>query len=150
MIEAQSRYISTLIRPVLSARAKSAHLAIQPSPQSLALYNAKVQERLSKTSFADPKCNSWYKNAEGIITNNWYGTVVEYQKLTSVVNWDDYIFTSPDRRLILPKGRLDIGRVVEESTLSTSSLVWPLLAVMAIVGGGSFKGAMISLFQLKS
>ncbi|KAI5867470.1 hypothetical protein GGS23DRAFT_179258 [Durotheca rogersii] len=150
MIEAQSRYISTLIRPVLLAWAKGARLAIQPSPQSLALYNAKVQENLSKTTFADPKCNSWYKNAEGVITTNWYGTVVEYQKLTSVVNWDDYILSSPDRRQILPKGRLDIGRVVEESTLSTSSLVWSLLAVMAVVGCGLYNGAVTSLFRLRS
>jgi cation diffusion facilitator CzcD-associated flavoprotein CzcO len=80
MIEAQSRYINTLIDPVLRPRAKDGSLCLQPEPQRIASYNADVQERLGKTAFADPGCNSWYKNDKGIITNNWYGTVVEYQK----------------------------------------------------------------------
>lgn len=142
MIEAQSRYIGTLISSVLSARAKGSSLSILPNPRSLAIYNAEVQQRLSKTAFADPNCSSWYKNDAGVITNNWYGNVVEYQQLVSVVAWDDYILSSSDQRQTLPKGRLQIGRVVEESTFQLSTIALSLAAVMAVVGGGLYKGGM--------
>ena len=81
MIEAQSRYINALIKEVLDARAKGGSLTIQVKPEVFERYNREVQAKLQNSSFADPQCNSWYKNAEGVITNNWSGTVIEYQKV---------------------------------------------------------------------
>ncbi|KAE9367997.1 FAD/NAD(P)-binding domain-containing protein [Stipitochalara longipes BDJ] len=140
MIEAQSRYISTLIIPVLRARGKGASLCIQPKPQRIASYNDDIHERLGKTAFADPGCNSWYKNDAGIITNNWYGTVVEYQKQTSVVAWDDYILSGSSPGLTLPKGKVKIGRVVEEVRFIHCVISLSALALLAIVGGELYLG----------
>lgn len=141
MIEAQSRYISTLIAPVLLARGKGTSLTILPKPQSIASYNADLQKRLRKTAFADPGCNSWYKNEKGVITNNWYGTAIEYQKRTSAVNWDDYTLFGIGQGLVPPNGRVEIGRVVEESGSLLYKVSLPALTMMAILFGGLYKGA---------
>jgi cation diffusion facilitator CzcD-associated flavoprotein CzcO len=58
MIEAQSRYINTLIAPVLQARARGNSLIIQPKTQTITSYNSDLQVQLAKTTFADPRCTS--------------------------------------------------------------------------------------------
>jgi cation diffusion facilitator CzcD-associated flavoprotein CzcO len=83
MIEAQSRYINALIKQVVSARAAGGSLTIQVKKEVFDEFNQRTQKKLQGSSFADPACNSWYKNADGVITNNWSGTVVEYQKVCS-------------------------------------------------------------------
>jgi cation diffusion facilitator CzcD-associated flavoprotein CzcO len=81
MIETQSKYINVLIKEVIEARRKGGSLVVQPSPERLESYNREIQSELEKSSFADPNCNSWYKNKDGKITNNWSRTVVDYQKV---------------------------------------------------------------------
>jgi cation diffusion facilitator CzcD-associated flavoprotein CzcO len=81
MIEAQSRYINALIKEVLAAKEGNETLVILPDAKRLNEFNENIQAKLQQSSFADPECSSWYKNEEGVITNNWSGTVVEYQKV---------------------------------------------------------------------
>jgi cation diffusion facilitator CzcD-associated flavoprotein CzcO len=81
MIEAQSRYINALIKEVLEARTRGGNLTITVKEEVFEKYNKEIQRKLQGSSFADPNCNSWYKNEEGVITNNWSGTVVEYQRV---------------------------------------------------------------------
>jgi len=57
-------------------------------------WNEGIQQILKNSSFADPKCNSWYKNKEGRITNNWSGTVIEYQEMLAKVDWEDFETTA--------------------------------------------------------
>jgi cation diffusion facilitator CzcD-associated flavoprotein CzcO len=83
MIEAQSRYINALIKQVVNARAVGGSLTIQVKKEVFEAFNERTQAKLQGSSFADPACSSWYKNAEGVITNNWSGNVVEYQKVCS-------------------------------------------------------------------
>lgn len=83
MIEAQSRYISGLIKPVIDARLSGGSLAIKPREARVAEFNDEIQKELSNSSFADPNCGSWYKVKEtGKITNNWSRNVVDYQKVS--------------------------------------------------------------------
>jgi cation diffusion facilitator CzcD-associated flavoprotein CzcO len=81
MIEAQSRYINAIIKEVVDARSKGGSLTVMVKGDVFERYNQAMQEKLQTSSFADPKCNSWYKNEEGVITNNWSGNVIEYQKV---------------------------------------------------------------------
>lgn len=86
MIEAQSKYINTLIKEVVEARSKSGSLVITPNPQRVKEFNEQIQSELEKSSFADPNCNSWYKIKDsGKITNNWSRTVVNYQKVRDII-----------------------------------------------------------------
>jgi hypothetical protein len=116
MIEAQSRYINSLIAPVLSAHSASLTLSLSPKPSVVEAYNARIQAVLQKSSFNDPSCNSWYKNEAGLITNNWSGTVVEYQKQLENVDFGDYVVEGSGRGVV-GDGRevRKVGRVREET-----------------------------------
>ena len=118
MIEAQSRYINTLISPIIKSRANGGDLTILPLPERIDSYNDEIQERLRKSTFGHPNCDSWYKNADGVVTNNWCGTVVEYQTRTAAVEWSDFIVSGKGKECLQSKGCEQIGRVIEETQFS--------------------------------
>jgi hypothetical protein len=62
MIEAQSRYINGLIKPVLEARREGKALSLTPKSEKVKEYNTQIQSELQKSSFNDPSCQSWYAN----------------------------------------------------------------------------------------
>ncbi len=159
MIESQSRYINGLIRPVLEARRRGEGLTLAPRVERVERYNEEVQRVLRESSFnvsfravgvlvvqthadcvQDPSCNSWYKNEAGLITNNWSGTVVEYQQMLSRVNYDDYDAEGSGAAIVREKRSHTVGRVVEESQVSDTTLVvMGLLSTAAVVGGFLFR-----------
>ncbi|KAF2086488.1 cyclohexanone monooxygenase [Saccharata proteae CBS 121410] len=137
MIEAQSRYLNALVSVILTARRSGKPLALSPKSSVVAAFNAEIQAVLQKSSFADPKCQSWYRNAEGKITNNWSGTVVDYQRRMARVDWGDYLAEGEGRGLLEGRRVTDVGRVVEETKLSDTAL-WTLtgvVGVLAVAGG---------------
>ncbi|KAH0373227.1 FAD/NAD(P)-binding domain-containing protein, partial [Aureobasidium melanogenum] len=138
MIEAQSRYINALISPVLEARTAGLGLSIRPKDSRMNEYNDKLQNELSHSAFADPNCNSWYKTEEGLITNNWSKTVIDYQEMISKVNWEDDYEVEGDGKRVLEKRKVDrIGRVREETVVSNGVLgVMGVMSVAAFVAAG--------------
>ena len=139
MVESQSKYINTLISPVLDARRKGMTLCISPQPERVKAYNAEIQAELANSSFADPACQSWYKNENGLITNNWSRTVVLYQKLLSKLDWTDYKIEGSGAELLHGKKETYIGRVVEESQVSNLAL-----AVMGVVSVAAVAGSLLA------
>lgn len=141
MIEAQSRYITAMISQVVAAYSQAQTLAFEPKPEALRAYNAKIQDVLQKSSFADPNCQSWYKQDDGKITNNWPDTVVDYQIAMSEVNWDDYRLSGTASAAMSRKKPTLIGRVREETRLSNGSLILGATSLVAIAAsyfmGGS-------------
>ncbi|KAL4944376.1 hypothetical protein BDV06DRAFT_233381 [Aspergillus oleicola] len=118
MIEAQSRYLAALMDPIIRAKEKGGSIAVQPRTDIVHAFNRDIQDRLAKSTFADPSCNSWYKTAEGRITNNWPGTVVEYQQGLAQVRWTDYLVEGDDKEeYIRPSKETIVGHVEE---------MWPL------------------------
>ncbi|KAJ8113769.1 hypothetical protein OPT61_g4165 [Boeremia exigua] len=109
-----------------------------PRADKTEAFNAEMQKVLQKSSFADPNCASWYKNAEGKITNNWSGTVVEYQHVLSKVDWEDFETTKGERAsgVVFGGGKKEtrVGRVHEESYVSNTTL---LLGVASTVVAGA-------------
>lgn len=53
-------------------------------------FNRELQASLAKTTWADPGCNSWYKTADGRITQNWGSHTRDYAKATANVVLEDY------------------------------------------------------------
>ncbi len=53
-------------------------------------FNGDLQAALGKTTWADPNCRSWYKDAKGNITQNWSSHTRDYASATEKVAWDDY------------------------------------------------------------
>ncbi|KIX10675.1 uncharacterized protein Z518_01759 [Rhinocladiella mackenziei CBS 650.93] len=126
VIEAQTKYISVLIDQVLKARREGQSLALCPSEEQTLNYFSSLQMALQKTSFSDPNCNSWWKRDDGIITNNWAGTAIDYQKNLTTVEWADYIAFGTASHEIDALSRnhcvTRIHRVVEETSLSRTAL----------------------------
>lgn len=128
MIEQQTRYISALIEAVLTPRSSvslntsSSPISLTPKADRIAEYNKNLQTKLGKSVFADPKCNSWYKDpSTGLITNNWSDNVVAYQKELANVDWSEFEVSGAS---VTDYGtsKKYIGRVREESYISASNL----------------------------
>lgn len=140
MIEAQVQYIVALIKAVLKSKQASTTtgqtLKITPKAERIESYNDQLQKALSTTSFAHPDCSSWYKNEDGLITNNWPRAVVEYLKLLSKIDWDDFDMSG--------KGSTDfrsttyLGRVREESMINYTA-VGTVAGAAAVFGILSYK-----------
>jgi len=122
MIEAQASYIASLIQPILSARQVGKHLSIRPKSSRMQEFNSTLQKELAASAFADENCNSWYKTASGLITNNWSRNVVEYQKMVETVQWDDFEIEGDGEDVLQGKKESKIGRVREESLVGDRTL----------------------------
>ena len=85
MLECQVRYVIECIQALASRRLKS----LDVRPQAMQAYNAWLN-RLLDTSVWARTGKSWYKRADGRITNNWSGTTVEYWWRTRRVDWTAY------------------------------------------------------------
>ncbi|EAA65042.1 hypothetical protein AN1877.2 [Aspergillus nidulans FGSC A4] len=123
MIEAQSRYLNALVARVLQARTQGKTLIIKPTVRALQKFNMELQKALARSSFADANCSSWYKTENGKITNNWSGTVVDYQRSLSQVRWADYEVEGTAKDAVRPGEVTNLGRVHEETYISNRSLV---------------------------
>jgi len=79
---------------------------------------------------------SRYKNEAGLITNNWSGTVVDYQNLLAEVDWNDYIIDGSGKKILEGEKATKIGRVVEETQVSDTTITLLTLASAAVIGAG--------------
>lgn len=90
MLECQYEYVLQALR----ARDAQAAVALDVRADVMEQYNDQLQRELAQTSFAG-SCNSWYKTADGHITNNWSGSVEEYRERTREFRLDDYEALQP-------------------------------------------------------
>ncbi|MFT6508643.1 MAG: cation diffusion facilitator CzcD-associated flavoprotein CzcO [Parvibaculaceae bacterium] len=88
MLEQQVGYTVAALQAMKDKQAQ----AMVPTKEAQQRFNAELQEQLGTTVWADPNCNSWYKNAEGKITQNWGSHTRGYAEATSKVDVDDYEF----------------------------------------------------------
>lgn len=90
MHECQIGYIVQAIQAMRDGRVG----AMDVTPAAQARFNEDLQKRLGGTVWADPHCASWYKTADGRITQNWSSHTRDYAKATSKIAWDDYAVSS--------------------------------------------------------
>jgi len=86
MLERQVEYTIKALDGLGKAGAK----AMVPTKAAQDRFNAQVQADLNKTVWADPACNSWYKNEHGKITQNWSSNTRDYAKAVAEVKLEDY------------------------------------------------------------
>lgn len=139
MIEAQSRYINGLIKPVLEARKQGGALSLTPRPEKTEEYNANLQHRLKDFAVNDSQCTNWYKTESGLITNLWPGMVLEFQKLMEQVNYSDYESEGSSKNIVQKRPLHKVGRVVEEGGV----LEKLSLANVVVLGTGAIVGALL-------
>ena len=87
MIERQTEYI---MQALLEMHQRGLR-AIEPSREAQDRFNAELQRTLAGTTWADPRCGSWYKTADGRNTQNWSSHTRDYAAATKTVNFDDYV-----------------------------------------------------------
>jgi cation diffusion facilitator CzcD-associated flavoprotein CzcO len=68
--------------------------AIDLRPEVQERFNVALQAELADSSFAG-SCNSWYKTADGKITNNWMGSVEDYRAATARFDPEHYELVRP-------------------------------------------------------
>ena len=135
MIEAQARYISAMVRVVQEAAKVGSSLTICPKIQAVAHYNDALQGQLNKTVFAESGCRSWYRAKDGVVTNNWPGTAIEYQKNLSVLNWDEYDMVGSDFSSLVKRGTQSLGGPLENSPASVLAfLAWVTQMAVRFLG----------------
>jgi cation diffusion facilitator CzcD-associated flavoprotein CzcO len=81
MVECQVNYLLNC----LNAKAKHQAQLVEPKPEAVEEYDHQLQEKLDATIWAGD-CASWYKNAQGSIVNNWWGTATAFWRRTRKVN----------------------------------------------------------------
>ena len=64
--------------------------AMMPKKAAQDRWNKELQAQLQKTVWADPACNSWYKTADGLITQNWSSHTRDYAAAVHEVKVEDY------------------------------------------------------------
>lgn len=159
MIEAQSRYLNTLVAAVLDARNRGRRMGLMPRSDRTEAFNERIQAILKESSFADPNCASWYKNKEGRITNNWSGTVVEYQEMLAKVDWEDFETTGGSgegavsaSKVVFGSGKQEtkIGRVREETVVSNTVLALGTLSAVAAGAAWLYRGGLPKRLGLRA
>ena len=75
-----------MVRVVQDAAKVGSSLATCPKPRAVAQYNDARQAWLKETVFAKYGCRSWHRAEDGVVTNNWLGTAIQYQQSVSVLN----------------------------------------------------------------
>ncbi len=85
MIECQVRYIVACIREILAR-----DLAVlEVREEAMARSNRQVQDAMKKTVW-EGGCRSWYKTADGKVTNNWSGPIFQYWLKTRRPDFSEY------------------------------------------------------------
>jgi cation diffusion facilitator CzcD-associated flavoprotein CzcO len=83
------RQVEYIVKAVSEMQARNL-AAIEVTRNAQNRFNEELQAALAKTTWADPGCHSWYKTADGRITQNWSSHTRDYAKATAEVNWEDY------------------------------------------------------------
>lgn len=63
---------------------------LEVTEQAQTAFNQELQDSLARTVWADPTCSSWYKNEDGVITQNWGSHTRDYAAAVKTVNWEHY------------------------------------------------------------
>lgn len=87
MLERQQRYITKLIRD----RKEKAWSYVDVNAEAHAAFNDEIRRRSEGSTF-EGDCQSWYKTAEGVNTNNWVGSMREYSRRTATPNLSHFEF----------------------------------------------------------
>ncbi|MBW2385785.1 MAG: NAD(P)/FAD-dependent oxidoreductase [Deltaproteobacteria bacterium] len=87
--ECQVRYIMGCLKALL----EGGHSAMECRPEVNEAYNERLDETASKTVWAHPGMNSWYKNSKGRVTTTSPWLLVDYWRWTQEPDLSDYMLS---------------------------------------------------------
>ena len=94
MIECQVDYTLR----VIAAASQNGVPALDVTPAAMGEFNRQLQEGLAGSSWTG-SCSSWYKHADGRITNNWPGSVEDYKQRTAAFDIAEYELVATSERV---------------------------------------------------
>ncbi|MDX1581388.1 MAG: NAD(P)/FAD-dependent oxidoreductase, partial [Alphaproteobacteria bacterium] len=86
--ECEMRYIMGCLKLLL----EEGHNAMQPREDVYRAYNAFIDAGNKETAWGAPYVRSWYKNADGRVTQNWPGTHLGFWEITQAPDPDNFEF----------------------------------------------------------
>jgi cation diffusion facilitator CzcD-associated flavoprotein CzcO len=89
MLEQQAAHLAALTRTLLERGLRSVEVRADVEQA----FVRQMRERSARSTYSG-NCTSWYKNADGVNTNNWVGSMVEYRRRVRVPNLADYKMTA--------------------------------------------------------
>jgi cation diffusion facilitator CzcD-associated flavoprotein CzcO len=100
MMECQIDYT---LRVMATAKAEGVP-ALDVKPDIMREFNRQLQDELAGSSWTG-SCSSWYKHADGRITNNWPGSVEDYKRRTAGFDIAEYeVIGGPSLPAVRPPG----------------------------------------------
>lgn len=109
MIEGQVDYLLQCLTELVET--DTAALAVHPD--AMAASNRRLDEELGSTVWAGG-CGSWYKTADGVITNNWSESARNYRRRVATPDFAEY------RRI-----RLGAGQGATQGAVSVNTMMLP-------------------------
>ena len=85
MLESQQRYIGKMIE----AQRNEGWTWAQVREDAQQKFAEEIRQRSENSTF-EANCQSWYKTADGVNTNNWIGSMLEYRRRTTQPQFDHY------------------------------------------------------------
>jgi cation diffusion facilitator CzcD-associated flavoprotein CzcO len=86
MLERQTEYVRKQIERLFGEGLSS----LEVKEEAQAAFNTALQKKLKRTVWA-ADCPSWYKTADGVITNNWHGHALEFAQTLGKADDDAWI-----------------------------------------------------------
>jgi len=86
MLESQIGYVMQCLEQLHRVRQLDVRSDVQRD------FNTSLQQQLAESVWAGD-CTSWYKTAEGKLTNNWPGYTFAYRRITRTLDLGDYTIT---------------------------------------------------------
>ncbi len=117
MIECQTNYIMQCLRAMMTSKSGS----IEVKSEAMRRFNQEIQGELSHMVWST-NCQSWYKNEQGKVTQNWSTSIWKYWWRTSKLNIDDY-----DMR-----GKADWKSPKTDWTFLWNGIWWGLMSMVAM------------------
>jgi 4-hydroxyacetophenone monooxygenase len=84
--ECEVRYVLECLRELLVRRAR----ALDCTPEAFVAYNRRIDEGNQRMAWGVSGVNSWYKNADGRVTQNWPFSLLEFWQQTRHPDLDDF------------------------------------------------------------
>lgn len=86
MLERQAEYFASMVKNMTDQGIAS----VTVRPDVVAKFSRELQDRLGNSTWADPRCHSYYKLDSGVITKNWMGSMQEYEERMREVELESY------------------------------------------------------------
>ena len=94
--ECEMHYVSKCLRHLL----EHGYAAMDCREEPFMDYNEEIDASSLKMAWGASKVNAWYKNANGRVTQNWPGSLVEFWHQMRELNPEDYEFSEAKQKVV--------------------------------------------------